>query len=185
MLTPTRAVALVPCLALAATLSLRAQATNQRTAVLLPDGPGKAQVTSLCTSCHTIDLAVGKRATADEWRTTIQDMIDLGARIPKTDATAITAYLAQHFGPAASSARGGTPAPPAPRAAVASAGKDLLAKKCLQCHSVGMWSTLRLDRRGWEGVLYRMVGRGALWTEDEINAMADYLAKVSGPVVNK
>ena len=36
---------------------------------------------------------------------------------------------------------------------------------------------LRQDRKAWEGVLYRMVGRGALWTEDEINAMADFLAK--------
>jgi len=34
----------------------------------------------------------------------------------------------------------------------------------------------RQDRRGWESVLYRMVGRGALWTEDEIATMAGYLA---------
>jgi len=27
-------------------------------------------------------------------------------------------------------------------------------------------------------VLYRMVGRGALWTQDEIRQMADYLGKV-------
>jgi hypothetical protein len=38
----------------------------------------------------------------------------------------------------------------------------------------------RQDRRGWESVLYRMVGRGALWTEDEIKAMADYLGAVYG-----
>ena len=39
-----------------------------------------------------------------------------------------------------------------------------------------MWRDHRQDRRGWESVLYRMVGRGALWTQDEINAMAGYLA---------
>jgi hypothetical protein len=55
-------------------------------------------------------------------------------------------------------------------------GKDLLMSKCFQCHSEGMWKDHRQDRRGWEGTLYRMVGRGALWTEDEINAMASYLA---------
>ena len=38
----------------------------------------------------------------------------------------------------------------------------------------------RQDRKGWEGVLYRMIGRGALWTEEEIKAMADYLAAVYG-----
>jgi len=44
-----------------------------------------------------------------------------------------------------------------------------------------MWTSLRGDRRAWEGVLYRMVGRGALWTEAEINAMAAFLAQTRGP----
>jgi hypothetical protein len=43
-----------------------------------------------------------------------------------------------------------------------------------------MWIYHRQDRRGWESTLYRMVGRGALWTEQEIKAMADYLAAVYG-----
>ena len=55
-------------------------------------------------------------------------------------------------------------------------GKETLLGKCFQCHGPGMWMDHRQDRRGWEGVLYRMVGRGALWSEDEIKAMADYLA---------
>ena len=59
-------------------------------------------------------------------------------------------------------------------------GKETLLAKCFQCHSAGMWMDHRQDRRGWESVLYRMVGRGALWTEDEIKAMADYLGAVYG-----
>jgi hypothetical protein len=55
-------------------------------------------------------------------------------------------------------------------------GKDVLVSKCFQCHAPTMWQDHRQDRRGWEGVLYRMVGRGALWTEDEIRTMAGYLA---------
>jgi len=61
-------------------------------------------------------------------------------------------------------------------------GKEILTRKCFQCHQVGMWSSLRQDRRAWESVLYRMVGRGALWTEAEIKAMADFLAQTRGPV---
>ena len=60
-------------------------------------------------------------------------------------------------------------------------GRDVTLRLCFQCHSDGMWRDHRQDRRGWEGVLYRMVGRGALWTEDEINAMAGYLNTVYGP----
>jgi hypothetical protein len=65
-------------------------------------------------------------------------------------------------------------APDAPDAAV-------FANLCFQCHNARMWSDHRQDRRGWEGVLYRMVGRGALWTEDEIRRMANYLAAGFGP----
>jgi mono/diheme cytochrome c family protein len=57
-------------------------------------------------------------------------------------------------------------------------GKETVLAKCFQCHGPGMWLDHRQDRRGWESVLYRMIGRGALWTEDEINQMADYLGKV-------
>ena len=59
-------------------------------------------------------------------------------------------------------------------------GKDTLLAKCFQCHGPGMWLDHRQGRRGWESVLYRMVGRGALWTEEEIGGMADYLGKVYG-----
>lgn len=55
-------------------------------------------------------------------------------------------------------------------------GKEVFLGKCFQCHAPTMWQDLKQDRRGWESVLYRMVGRGALWTEDEIKTMAGYLA---------
>jgi cytochrome c5 len=59
-------------------------------------------------------------------------------------------------------------------------GKEVLLSKCFQCHGPSMWSAQRQDRRAWESTLYRMVGRGALWTEDEIRAMADYLGATYG-----
>jgi hypothetical protein len=68
---------------------------------------------------------------------------------------------------------------PQPRAAETS-DATVFANLCFQCHGPGMWSDHRQDRRGWEGVLYRMVGRGALWTEDEIRRMANHLASTLG-----
>ena len=66
----------------------------------------------------------------------------------------------------------------APQAAPQTAsGKEILTRKCFQCHQASMWTSVRGDRREWLGVLYRMVGRGALWTEEEINAMATFLAE--------
>ena len=72
-------------------------------------------------------------------------------------------------------------APGGQATAPAADGKEILTRKCFQCHQASMWTSLRGDRRAWEGVLYRMVGRGALWTEAEINSMAAFLVQTRGP----
>src|SRR5262245_48495251 len=64
-----------------------------------------------------------------------------------------------------------------------SKGAELVAAKCAQCHTTSMWQDQRQDARGWEANLYRMVGRGALWSAEEIKLMAEYLATDFGPNV--
>jgi mono/diheme cytochrome c family protein len=59
-------------------------------------------------------------------------------------------------------------------------GKEVLLEKCFQCHTPAMWMDQRQDRRAWESAIFRMVGRGALWTEEEIKQMADYLGRTYG-----
>jgi len=61
------------------------------------------------------------------------------------------------------------------------AGAELIATKCFQCHTQAMWQDQRQDTRAWEANLYRMVGRGALWTTEEIKLMAEYLGTNFGP----
>jgi hypothetical protein len=68
-----------------------------------------------------------------------------------------------------------------PAAVTDSPGRAILQRKCAQCHAASMWMPLRQDKRAWESTLYRMVGRGALWTPEEVSAMADYLAELRGP----
>src|SRR5438034_2434697 len=60
-------------------------------------------------------------------------------------------------------------------------GAELVAAKCAQCHTSAMWQDQRQDARAWEANLYRMVGRGALWTTEEIKLMAEYLGTDFGP----
>lgn len=146
----------------------------------MPDGPGRSLVIAQCVGCHALDMTLGKRGTAAEWRGTVQTMVDRGAKITSPDAEAIATYLGQHYGPGVPSAASvgpsgqGSALPDGP-------GRDVLTQKCFQCHQMSMWAPLRHDRKGWEGVVYRMIGRGALWTEDEIRAMTDYLARIKGP----
>lgn len=67
--------------------------------------------------------------------------------------------------------------------AAASPGRDLVAAKCFQCHTDAMFRDQRQDRRAWEATIYRMMGRGGLYTADERQLMADYLGTEFGPGV--
>ena len=67
-----------------------------------------------------------------------------------------------------------------PAAGAANPGRDMVASKCFQCHTDSMFRDARQDRRGWEATIYRMIGRGALWTPEEIKLMADYLGAEYG-----
>ena len=59
-------------------------------------------------------------------------------------------------------------------------GRAVVLSKCFQCHTDAMFRDQRQDRRAWEATVYRMVGRGALWTPEEIKLMADYLGTEYG-----
>ena len=61
-------------------------------------------------------------------------------------------------------------------------GLSVIKAKCFQCHTDSMWRDQRQSSRDWEATLYRMVGRGGLWTTEEIKLMADYLGTDFGPV---
>ena len=155
----------------------------------MPEGPGRSLVSTQCVNCHALDVALSKRATMDEWSAIVKTMVERGAPITSADAASIATYLGQHYGPGAPAA-----VPAASASGTASAGqagqvsalpdfpgRDVLTRKCMQCHQMSMWTALRQDRKAWDSVIYRMVGRGALWTEDDIRAMAGYLARVRGP----
>jgi mono/diheme cytochrome c family protein len=60
-------------------------------------------------------------------------------------------------------------------------GRSVVMSKCFQCHTDAMFRDQRQDRRGWEAAIYRMIGRGGLWTQEEIKLMADYLGNDFGP----
>src|SRR4029077_17937914 len=128
--------------------------------------PGQSLVSAQCTHCHALDVALSKRGTPAEWSAIVKTMIERGAVITDADAAVIAGYLGQNFGPGAPAAA------QAARPGQASAlpdlpGRDVLTKKCMQCHQMSMWTALHQDRKAWESTIYRMVGRGALWTEDD------------------
>ena len=63
-------------------------------------------------------------------------------------------------------------------------GRTLVLSKCFQCHTDAMFRDQRQDRHAWEATVYRMIGRGALWTPEEIKLMSDYLGSEFGPAAS-
>ena len=73
------------------------------------------------------------------------------------------------------------PAAQQPAAGSEHPGRAVVMAKCFQCHTDAMFRDARQDRRSWEAAIYRMIGRGGLWTADEIKLMAEYLDSDFGP----
>ncbi len=134
----------------------------------MPAGEGSALVSGVCSGCHSVDMVLVQSKSRRGWESTVQDMVSRGAQLSSEERGTIVSYLAEHYG------ENSRPA------SLSQSAKDLFNSKCFQCHADTMWKNLRRDRKEWTGILYRMVGRGALWTEEEINTMAEYLATTRG-----
>jgi cytochrome c5 len=55
-------------------------------------------------------------------------------------------------------------------------GAALLEQRCTRCHSTARILGASKDRAGWLATIETMVAKGALLTEEEKSALADYLA---------
>jgi mono/diheme cytochrome c family protein len=83
--------------------------------VELPEGDGKAIATENCQACHKLTNLTKAHKSLDDWKDTVQTMIDRGANVPADKVDILVQYLAKNFGPKdASSPALGAPASPAP-----------------------------------------------------------------------
>ena len=72
--------------------------------VELPDGDGKAIATENCQACHKLTNLTKAHKSLDDWKDTVQTMIDRGANVPADKVDILVQYLAKNFGPKDSSA---------------------------------------------------------------------------------
>lgn len=63
----------------------------------LPDAPGKAVFTRMCTSCHGTDVVVDPPRTVPVWVDTVLLMKDFGAEGSDDDWKTVTDYLIVHL----------------------------------------------------------------------------------------
>ena len=58
---------------------------------------GKALLEERCTVCHDLGRVEAKKATADEWKSTIDRMIKNGAKLSAEEQTVLVQYLAATY----------------------------------------------------------------------------------------
>src|SRR5215471_555767 len=60
-----------------------------------PDGAGKAEMTKVCSGCHELERAASMHQDRDGWRSTVDQMIALGAKGTEQEFAAALDYLAK------------------------------------------------------------------------------------------
>jgi competence protein ComEA len=60
-------------------------------------------------------------------------------------------------------------------------GKELVLKKCVSCHSIQTVTARHATGDEWAQIVSTMVGRGAVISDDDADAVVDYLAAHFGP----
>jgi len=68
------------------------------------------------------------------------------------------------------------PAPPLP-----TSGDELLQDRCTRCHTLDQVEAAGKTEAEWEATVERMRGKGAELTDDEAQALVEYLAQTYGP----
>jgi competence protein ComEA len=59
----------------------------------LPDGPGKATMERICSSCHGPEIVLGRKLTRDGWSQIVMNMIQRGAQGTDDEFADIVDYL--------------------------------------------------------------------------------------------
>lgn len=86
----------VAAAALAASAAVAQQTPSAH--LTLPDGPGKAQVTTACAGCHDLSVVTAKHYSAARWDEVVGQMVSRGAPVADADYDAVVAYLAKNYG---------------------------------------------------------------------------------------
>jgi mono/diheme cytochrome c family protein len=81
-----------------------ASSSSANAPVVLPDGDGKAIATENCQACHKLTNLTKAHKSLDDWKDTVQTMIDRGANVQPDQVDTLVQYLAKNFGPKDASA---------------------------------------------------------------------------------
>jgi mono/diheme cytochrome c family protein len=171
--------------------------------VELPEGEGKSLALDYCQDCHRLTNLSRSHKSPEDWKETVDTMVDRGARLPPENVDALVQYLAKNFGPKTDSPAAGiaatappaaaSPAPSAPDAAQTSPasakkvelpegdGKAIATENCQTCHRLTNLTRAHKSLDEWRDTVKTMMDRGAEVPADQLETLVQYLAKNFGP----
>jgi len=82
----------------------------------LPEGPGKSDVATTCSQCHTTSVISARHRSPEEWTDVVSRMKSMGAVMNADQEKSIMAYLNTSLGTGAAPAGAPAVAPGAPAA---------------------------------------------------------------------
>jgi cytochrome c5 len=140
----------------------------------LPAGEGRDLMATACSQCHPLNVIRSMREGAEGWKRHVYNMVTRGAQLNAREAEMVVAYLAANFGPT-------TPAASAVQVALPGGpGKDLIEARCTVCHDLERVASAKRQKSEWPALVANMVGRGAVATPEEAQAISSYLASHFG-----
>ena len=167
---------LVPALCAAAfAIAALAVVAPARAQGALPPGEGRDLMATACSQCHPLNVIRSMREGAEGWKRHVYNMVTRGAQLNAREADIVVAYLAANFGPTA------TPAASAATVTLPGGpGKDLVEARCTACHDLERVAVIKRQKADWPALVANMVGRGAVATPDEVQAITSYLVSHFG-----
>jgi hypothetical protein len=152
-----------------------------RPKVQRPDGPAWEVIRKNCIDCHGIDDYAFYAQDKAAWQKLIAAKHQPGdVSLSPGDQAVLLDWLASKFGP-------GTK--PFPRTYIPPEittffsdpeAKRLLNRACTKCHDVGRVETTRNAEEGWRVLLVDMRERGAQLSDEELERLVEWLARVWG-----
>lgn len=183
-----RCLAVFIVLALSVGIGASASGRPVRGKGALPDGPGKKLATQYCQDCHSLANLTSAHKQPEQWRKTVQTMIDRGARLPPDKIDVLVDYLAKNFPPAqagtSSSAVSGASSVPSGSRRTGlpeGSGKAIATQYCQSCHSMMLVTRARKSAPQWRQTIQKMVYFGSTLPKQDVEPLTRYLAKNFGP----
>ena len=148
-----------------------------RKPVVLPEGDGKEIAEKSCQACHELTNLTHASKSQDDWRDTVQIMIDNGADVPADRVDVLVKYLARNFGPKTAAPQSANASSSKPGVLPDGDGREIATNSCQSCHTLTNLTDAHKNADQWRETVQLMIDRGADVPADKVDTLVNYLAK--------